>query len=65
MASWQLILNADGTFTVRAGRYVEHVGADHMPVDLLDRVRYAALCAGVSIEEGVVWERIMELKAQA
>jgi hypothetical protein len=62
MAHLTLVRNSDGTYTIKAGAYVEHVSGDKMPMDLLDAVRWAAITAGVVMDESAMWDRITELK---
>ena len=61
MASLSLIRNADGTITVRYGRYREHISMEgKTPMQLLDAVRWAAITAGANIEEDRVWQMVQQ-----
>lgn len=54
--------NADGTITVRAGRYREHVTvAGRDPGDVIDAVRWAAITAGVPAETGTIQAMLADL----
>ena len=62
MASLKLTKNADGTITVRAGKYIETISTDSKgPYELLDCIRWAAITAGMVVDEGFLWEQVTQL----
>lgn len=49
--------NADGTATVRIGRYVEHLMAQYMsPYELYEALRYACITAGIPVSDETTTE---------
>jgi len=48
--------NADGTATIRVGRYVEHLDAHLSPMEAFDAVKWALVTAGVPLSDDTTEE---------
>jgi hypothetical protein len=58
--SYSLRLNKDGTITFRSGTYIEHFEMQGL-TETYDRVKYAAVCADISLNEATLERDLKEL----
>jgi hypothetical protein len=59
MATVTIKKNKDQTITIRVGNYREYVSIESKtPMQILDAVRYAAITAGVTVSEEIIWEQL-------
>lgn len=48
--------NADGTATVRVGRYVEHLPAHYSPMEAYDAMKWILITADIPVSDDTVEE---------